>query len=144
MNKKGASFSSWTEAIVGTVIFLMIAGGIILFQFTEIYGTPTDTDTSFGLTTNTTLTALTNLQDSMKSVTQNGTATSSSAGISVLDSWALVKGTGSLVWDFVTGGWIEKVIVMMQLPALLGTGLRILYFISIGFIILRILFKVQP
>lgn len=139
-NKKGYSLSGWVEGILFSILFVgiivMIIGGMNLK-----YGK----DYQVGLGGNTTESALIDYQGTLQTQTEEGEATFTSVeGLTLKSSWGMVKGIIVIVWDFITGGWIETIVSYMLLPPLVGRIIRILYFISLGLITLTILFKVKP
>lgn len=134
------SFSGWIEIILFSLLFMVILGAVI-GGLNKEYGN--NYDSTFGLGTNDTLNSLTNLQDSFTTATAEGEASNNAnSGISLSTSWQLVKAITSTTWNFVTGDWIIKSVALAQLPAILGVVLRILWFLSIGFILIKLLFKV--
>jgi len=46
--------------------------------------------------------------------------------------------------DFLTGGFIEQIVGLMRFPTAVGTILRILYVLSIGFILIKLILKIKP
>ncbi len=137
MNKKGASFMGWTDVILMSLLFVIVLGFVIA-GFNDKYDK--NYDTTMGLSTNSTPTAFSNLQNSYSSATSEGEAsTDAQTGLTLSSTWLLIRSTGTIIWNFLTGSWIEKTCAMMQLPAIVGAILRILYFLSIGLSILRLL-----
>ena len=138
-NKKGYSMSGWTEGILFSVLFVLILGIVIAgmnASYGEIY--------SIGLNTNATEQAFIQYQDTLKSQVGTGEADfSSSSGLTLKSSWGIIKSGTSIIWSFLTGGWIEIIVGYMNLPPEVALIFRILYVLSIGFIILKILFKVK-
>lgn len=140
MNKRGIGFSGWIEAILFSLLFVIILGTIIVGMNTKYNK---NYDSTMGLGTNDTLTQLTGLQDSFSTATSEGEASNNAfSGISLSTSWQLIKNIVSISWNFISGAWIIKTVQMAGLPIILGLILRMLYFFSIGFILIKLLFKV--
>ena len=141
-NKKGASFSGWTEVILMSVLFLLafatVIGGMNV-KYHQNY------DATLGLSTSDVQSAFNTYQGTLQTTTNTGEASFQSVnGLSLSTSWQLMKATGDLIWGVLSGGWTEKLVNAMSLPAYVALIFRILWFISIGFIIITILFKVRP
>ena len=137
-----ASFSGWTEAIMLSILFVLafatVIGGMNA-KYHQSY------DGTLGLAPNSTLANFQTYQGTLQTTTNTGQASFETVnGLSLSTSWQLMKATGDLIWGFVTGGWTEKVVYYMGLPSYVAVIFRILWFISIGFIIITILFKVRP
>jgi hypothetical protein len=118
------------------VLTLIIVG--LNVQYGENY--------SIGLTDNKTEQLFVNYQDTADAQIQGGeVAFDSVSGITLKNSYGLVTDAISIVWSFISGGWIEQVANMWGLGAagmILARGLRILYFLSLVFALLYALFKV--
>ena len=138
-DKGGYSMGGWTEGILLSILAVMVLG-LIVSGFNNMYGN----DNEIGLGTNATDDYVT-YQSTLETEIGGGEAEfSASEGLTLKSSWGVIKAGISIIWDFLTGGWIETVIIkMMKLPAEVALIFRILYFLSIGFIILKILFKVR-
>lgn len=142
MNKKGASLSGWTEGILFSVLFVFILTGVIT-SFNLDYG---GSNALTGLNTNNTFQAFSDYQSSSETQIAEGEAQfSQNEGLSVTSSWGVIKAGVDVIWNFLTGNWIEVITTdYMQLDDKVGFTLRILYFISLVFIILAILFRRKP
>jgi len=139
-NKKGASMTGWSEGILLAVLFVLVLATIIT-NFNQMYGG----SNNLGLGTNTTKDAFVDYQDTLSSEIKGGEADfESSSGLTLKSSWGIIKTGMSIIWDFLTGGWIETIVNYMHAPSEVALIFRILYFLSIGFIILKLLFKVKP
>jgi len=133
--------SSWTEGIILSLVFVSVLTLIIVglnVQYGENY--------SIGLTDNKTEQLFVNYQDTADAQIQGGeVAFDSVSGITLKNSYGLVTDAISIVWSFISGGWIEQVANMWGLGAagmILARGVRILYFLSLVFALLYALFKV--
>jgi len=139
-NKKGVTMSSWTEGILFSLLIVLILG-IVVGGFNVMYGE----DNQLGLGGNTTESAFADYQGTLESEIRGGEAEfDSTSGMTLKSSWGIIKSATGIIWDFLTGGWIETIVMYMKLPSEVALVFRILYFLSIGFIILKILFKVKP
>ena len=138
-NKKAYSMSGWTEGILLSVLFVMVLG-IVFAGLNSSYGESYD----IGLSTNATQEAFENYQDTLDAQIGSGEADfTSSSGLTLKSSWGIIKSGTGIIWSFLTGGWIETTVMYMGAPPELALIMRILYFLSIGFIVLKILFKVK-
>ena len=142
INKKGVSFSGWTEAILLSVLFLFGFGTVIggmNVKYNENY------DPTLGLSTQEVQNAFNTYQNTLQTTTNTGEASFESVnGLSLSTSWQLLKATGDLIWGVISGGWAEKIVYAIGLPTYFALVFRILWFISIGFILITIIFKVRP
>jgi len=145
MNKKGASFSGWSEAIVIGVLFI-IAFGLIVTSFNDKYHQNQDSSFGMGLqdSATTTYNSMTEYQEQIQNATNTGTASFASVfGLTLSTSYDLLKTSMGLFWTFISGGWILKAVTLMKLPAILGTIFQLLFLLSIGYILLKILFRIK-
>ena len=135
------SLSGWTEGILLSIAFVLIFG-IVATNFNGIY----NKDYQVGLGTNTTANAFKNYQDTAGDKISGGEADFNTAsGITLTESWGMTKEVFNVVGDFLTGGWLEDVVYMMNLGEagqIWAKYLRILWILSLIFAILYILFKV--
>lgn len=136
-----ASFSGWTEAILLSLLFIMgfatVIGGMNA-KYNQDY------DATLGLATDSVQDAFQTYQNTLQTSTEGKATFESVNGLSLSTSWKLLKATGDLVWGVIGGGWTEKLVTAIGLPAYFALIFRILWFISIGFILITILFKVVP
>lgn len=140
-NKKGYSLSGWIEGILFSILFVGIFAMIV-----GLMNVKYSQDNQIGLGGNTTQSALIQYQGTLHTQTAEGEASfTSTEGLTLKSSWGMITGIVNIVWDFITGGWIETVIISwMKLPSLVALIFRVLWFISLGLIILTILFKIKP
>lgn len=140
-NKKGVTLFGWTESILLSILVVLLIVAIIGSMNVK-YGQ----DNQLGLGGNSTLSAYANYQSTLEDEIKGGEADfSSGSGLTLKSSWNIVKTSGSITWDFITGVWIKTIVIdYMGLPQEVATVFQILYFLSVGFIILRILFKITP
>jgi hypothetical protein len=137
-----ASFSGWTEGILLSLLFVLafatVIGGMNA-KYNENF------DGTLGLAPNNTISQFNTYQSTLQTTTNTGEASFETVnGLSLSTSWQLMKATGDIIWGFITGGWTEKIVSFIGLPPYVALIFRILWFISIGFIIITILFKVRP
>jgi hypothetical protein len=136
-----ATISGWTEGILFTLLFLTIFG-IVIAGFNVQYGK----SYSLGLTDNTTQQLFITYQNTSQQQIKGGdVAFDASQGISLKSSYGLVTDAISIIWNFVSGGFIENAINLLNLGAsgtALAVTLRIIWFLSIVFALLYALFKV--
>lgn len=135
------SLSGWTEGILLSVLIVILFGGVIV-GFNTMY----NKDNQIGLGTNTSQSEFSEYQGTLADQIQSGEADfTSSEGLTLKSSWNIIESASSIIWNFFTGGWIETILTdYMKLPSIVATIFRILFFLSMGFIILKILFKVKP
>lgn len=139
-DKKGYSLGGWIEGILFSIFFVgvlaIVIGGMNI-KYRQ--------DNQLGIGANTTESALIDYQGTLETQTKEGEATfTSTEGLTLKSSWGMVKNIVVIVWDFLTGGWIETICISMKLPSIVASIFRRLYFISLGLIVLTILFKVKP
>jgi hypothetical protein len=135
-----ASLSGWTEGILFSILIVILFGSIV-GSMNYMYGK----NNEVGLGTNTTSDNFADYQGSLATQTEGGEVQFTTDGLSLKSSWNIIKSIVTTIWNFITGGWIETIVVQyMQLPSVVAVTFRMLYFLSIGFIILKILFKVRP
>lgn len=136
-----ASLSGWTSGILLSILFVAMLG-LVVGNMNHLY----DQDYDVGLGTNTTLTQLQAYQDTGQSQIEGGdVGFDAEQGITLSSSFGMAKQIGSIVWGFITGGWIETITTdFMKLPEIVGKIFRILYFISVILIFAYLFFKVRP
>ena len=140
INKKGFSISGWTEAILLSILFIGVLGSVVSNMNIQ-YGK--DFQVGLGSQVNGTRTALISYGQSASEEIEGGEAEFTTAqGLTLKESWSITKSLGSVIWDFITGGFIETITTdYMRLPAEVGIILRVLYFISVILAVIAILFK---
>lgn len=134
--------SGWTEGILLTIATVLVIG-LIITNFNGLY----EKDYELGLGTNTTAQDFIKYQDDASREVEGGTATfQSDAGLTLSSSWGITKQVFKIVGAFITGGFIEDIFLMANLGEagqIWATYLRVLWFLSLIFGILYILFKVK-
>jgi len=143
MGKKAQTMQGWTEGIAIAVLFVMVFS-IVIVGMNDLYSKDHEIE---GLPTTDFYDKLKTQQDSMDEKFSEGEASFLGAvGLTVSTSWDVLFGTLTILWQFLTGSWIETIIGYMNMGEI-GTPVayvfRALFFLSIGFIILKILFKIR-
>lgn len=142
INKKGATFGGWTEAIVLSAMFMILLGTVMV-SMNGLYSQ--DHGSTFGLDSRGVIDSYIQLQSTVESGVDSGEADfDSSSGLQISTLWTLVKATWKITGSFITGGWIEQAALLAQLPPIVGEVLRLLYLLSIGFILIKLLLKLKP
>jgi len=139
-----ASLSGWTEAGVG-VILLLLCTGIIISYMNADYGQ--NYDQTFGIATDATLQQFKDYQGTLETGMEGEAETEGTEGIKLSTTWGIVKSGLRMSFDFVTGAWVYNGVRLMNLGEagdFLALALRLLFVFSIGFILIKLLFKVKP
>ena len=134
--------SSWVEGILLSLAAVGIIG-IILVSFNTMYP---GNDHSLGLTDNTTEQLFITYQSTAQQQLEGGEVEfDAQQGITLKTSYDMAKDAISIVWNFISGSWIENVATMTGLGQpilLLARFFRIIWFLSLIFGMLYALFKV--
>ena len=143
-NKKAATMQGWTEGIGLMVIFVIVLG-VIIVGMNDLYSKDYEI---VGLETDSYSAALQSYEASQEEKIVGGEVDfESNNPISLKTSWDIIVGTVKLVWNFITGQWLQTILV--DYLHLGGIGytiyliLRGLLFIALGFIVLRIIFRIK-
>jgi len=136
------SFSGMTEAIVLALAFVVLTG-VFLGFLNDKYSQ----DNSIGLDTSGLESFSTATQTAYDATT--GEVTQTSDGLSLLNSWKMLKGLVSTAWSFINGSWISTLITKtLKLGGNAGYTLslvtRILFLGLILWAIIKVFFKVTP
>lgn len=142
-NKKAYSLSGWTETALFVTLFMLLFALLIVnlnVNLSESY------DSTFGRPDrlSSVQTALSNYQDTLQAGVEEGQATSSGNGLSWTKAWSIITAGATIMWSFLTGGFIEDIVSMVGFPTIVGTILRILFVISIGFILIKLVLRIKP
>jgi len=142
MNKKGATLSGWTEVAAFSILTLLLIG-IIYANMNLIYGS--NIDATFGLNPNSSLAGLKEYQSTLQSNIDTGKAdTEAITGLSVTTVWEMIKAGLGMTVSFLTGGWIEKISTdLIGFAPEVALIFRILFLISLGYIVIKLLLKVK-
>lgn len=135
-----SSISGWTEGILLSLAFVAILT-LILMNFNVMY----DQNNSLGLTDKSTQ-AFIDYNDQAKEQIEGGEVElGQDSGITLKSSYGITKDVIKIIWSFISGGWIEKIVDMWGLGEA-GTAIarviRIIYFLSLVFALLYTLFKI--
>ena len=136
------SFSGLTEGIVMVLLFLILTASVLGYfnvKYNEDFNVGLDTS---GL-------------DSFYSATQTaydattGEVTQTADGLTLLNSWKMLKGLISTAWSFINGSWISTLIVdVLKLEGAAGYSiamvLRVLLLGLLLWTIIKVFFKVVP
>lgn len=136
------SVAGWTEGIILSLVFVAVLSLVIIdlnYTYGKDYATPfTDNSGAEQL--------FINYQDTAQEQIQGGEVDfSADQGITLKSSYGLSKDAITIVWKFLSGGWIEQTVNAWNLGeagTVLARGLRIIYFLSLVFALLYALFKV--
>lgn len=133
--------SGWVEGILLSLAFIGVFG-IVIVSLNGIY----DKDYSLGLSDNSTEQLFVRYQNTSQQQLEGGEVEfDAQQGITLKTSYDMAKDVISIIWTFLTGGWIEKVAYMTGLGEpimLLARFFRIIWFLSLIFGMLYALFKV--
>lgn len=135
------SLSGWSEGILLSLAFVIVLG-LIVTNFNGLY----EKDHQIGLGTNTTANQFVDYQGTASEQIRGGEADFDSlSGITLKSSWGITKEVFNIVGSFITGGWIEQIFEYSnagEAGQTLAKYFRVLWFLSLIFAILYILFKV--
>ena len=139
-NKKAASFSTWTTGILLILLFVVILSTAILSPmnttYSENYSTGIDTSS---------LDDFEAARQATDAKISNSTVVQTDQGLSLTETWSITKIVYNAVTSFLTGGFIDNLLTnVMGLPAIVGTVFRILFLMSLIFIIVYLFMKVKP
>ena len=141
-NRRGVSLSGWTEVGLFTILFIVILTTITI-EMNMIYDK--NNDGSFGLATSESQAQYQQFQEDLQNSVRTGEAQANAlTGVSLTSSWAMAKTGAEISWSIVSGAWIRTITGLIGLPSIVGIIFQMLYVISIGFIIIKLLFKVNP
>lgn len=138
--------SSMTEGIIMVLLFVLMLTSI-LAVLNEKFGKNYD----IGLDTS-------GLQDFASSVDSSydesgGEIEQTDEGLSLLSSWKMAKGILQTIYDFITGSWIQRLIVDVlkigdlggyKIGMMVAISLRALFILVLIVTIITLFFKVKP
>lgn len=141
-NKRGFSLGSWIETALFASLFIILI--VALFANMNVnYDKELGDFGELNNLANTTQSSLSGYQDTLQQSVKSGESASTGLGISLSTTWNIITGGANIIWLFLTGGWISILTLMVGLPPIVGNILQILYVISIGLIILRLVLKIN-
>lgn len=142
-DKRGFSLSSWAETALFITLFITLIGILVVNMnvkydenFDKTFGNP---DRLSGVEQD-----LNDYQTTMQQSVSQGQASSTGLGISLTTTWSIISSGASIMWNFLTGGFVEDMVGLIGLPFIVGRILRILFVLSIGFIILKLVLRIKP
>lgn len=138
MNKKAVTFSGWTEGILLTVLFVTVLSIVVIGGMNTSYSK----DHQTGLVTNTTA-SFGDYAETSTGEIKEGEPLTSAEGLTLKSSWNIMLTTANVIWGFLTGAFITTAFGYMKAPATVGITFRLLYFISVIFILGKILAKIK-
>lgn len=134
--------SGWTEGILLTLAFIAVLG-LVVAGFNLQYGK----SHSVGFSDSETEQLFIDYQDTARSQIEGGDVEFDALqGISLKSSYGLAKDAISIVWTFLSGGFIEEAISNWNVGTagtLFARAIRILWFLSLVFALLYALFKIK-
>lgn len=139
-----ASLSGFTEMGIGIMLILFCLG-IAVYSLNSDYDT--NLDGTFGINTSATETEFNNYQGTLQESMEGEATTNSVFGVNVATSWGAVSAGLKMVMNFVTGGFIQDAVGLLNWGSAgtaLGLSLRLLFIFALGFIFIKLLFKVNP
>jgi hypothetical protein len=138
-----ASLSGWTEVALFTTLFITLIGLLVVGMnvkygenFDATFGKP---DRLSGVQQQ-----LTDYQNTQQQAVSQGQASSTGLGMSLTTTWNIIASGIGIMWNFLTGGFIEDIVGMIGFPTIVGTILRILFVLSMGFILLKLVLRIKP
>jgi len=139
--KRGTTLEGWIQGIMLMVLMIIILSVVVIPYFNENHGG--DYSIS-GLPTDAIQENFEKYQEGMAEKLQGGEASFLSvAGLTLSTSWDIIISTLTTIWYFISAGWINTIAEYLNVPMIVAFILRGLFLVSIGFIILKILFKVK-
>lgn len=144
MNNKGATFSGWAEAIMFGAVF-MVLFGVVIAGMNTLYSQNQDTSGGLDRDGESFIDDFTELEKNLDTQIEEGEATfGDDSGLSLSTIWVVLKVTWQTTGNVLTGGWIESIAENAQLPSIFAKVLRVLFIISIAFLLVKLLLKVKP
>jgi hypothetical protein len=144
LNKKGYSLGAWLEAGIGIVLLLTIVA-LLIANMNSNYGQ--SYDPTFGIQSNTTQQQFIDYQSTIDKGMQGEATTSALTGISLGTTWSMTKAALGIAFGVVTGQWIQNAVGLLnfgEAGIALGLTLRLIFVVSLGLILLRLVLKVNP
>lgn len=144
MNKKGNTFSGWAEGILFSAIFVIFLGLVITGLNTH-YSKSYDSTAGLGQSGSDVIDDFKELESSLETKIEGGEASQEGdTGLTISSLWSLLKITWKTTGSFLTGGWIESAANIANVPSVFAKVLRLLFLISIAFILIKLLLRLKP
>lgn len=144
-DKRAESFKGWTELMLISVAFVIILAGIVV-ELNGMYNQNQDPSFGMGLQAdaNSSLASFVGYQKSLQSTMNSSDVEFTSVfGIVLKSSYSLLLTTVQLFWTLISGTWIMKAVLLMKMPLILGTIFQLLYLIALGYLLMRVLFRIN-
>lgn len=135
------SFQFWVEVLMISMLTVFLFT-IIGTEMNQIHGL----NESWGLGLNDSTSYFIRLEQkandtvARSSVESGGTNT----GFSWLGAWGILQETYGVLASIVTGGWISNLVAYAQLPVQVGIIIRVLYLITIAFLLIKVILGRTP
>jgi len=142
-DKSGYSLGGWIEVSLVVTLFVLLWIALIANMNVD-YNKNIDGTMGLNSLATGTQSNMSAYQTTLQQSVAQGSASSTGLGISLTTTWNIISSGATLMWTFITGGFIEQIVALMHVPLIVGTILRILFVISIGLIILRLVLKIVP
>lgn len=137
------SLSMWTEGITLTLVFVAVFT-VAVVSLNVSY----DKDYNTGLASESTEQMLIDYQESAQKDVRGGEVEfTSDNGLTFKQAYHLLLGAVDMIWNFITGGFIEELFGKFGLGApgmILAVALRGIWFLSLVFALVYIAFGVEP
>ncbi len=142
MNKTGGTMEGWITGIFIAMLFVIVFTTVVLPGMNTSHGGDYFVE---GLPTTDLQSSFQSYQSGMNEKISSGDVSFlGSLGMTLSTSWDIITSSVSTIAIFLTGGWIMTISRMIKgLPEIIPFILIGLYNLAIGFIILRIIFKVR-
>lgn len=141
INKKGeATFGGWTTAVLLVLLAIVIVTTQILIPMNSTY----NQSFSVGLDTSA-IEDFEAARQTADSTLSTSTVEQTTEGLSLTEAWSIGKMIYKAIVNFLTGGFVDNLLVnILGLPAIVGMVVRILFLMSLIFIIIYLFMKVKP
>jgi len=140
-----ATYTSWIELLLMVVLFVG-AIGIIGMNLNQTYDK--NADLTFGLQTNSTQLAVQKLQTTITNSTSEGQSSMTDFGIFKLTTLpTIIFAISSLLWDFVSGNFINSIVGLMQIGAYTNMVIvvfKLIYWIAVAFVLIKLVTRMIP
>jgi len=142
INKKAGTMEGWITGIFIAMLFVIIFTTVVMPGMNTIHSGDYEVQ---GLPTSGLQSSFQSYQSGMNEKISSGDVSFlGSLGMTLSTSWDILTSSVSTLATFLTGGWIMTICGMIRgFPDIIAFTLIGLYNIAIGFIILRIIFKVR-
>ena len=142
MNKNAGTMEGWITGLFIAMLFVIVFTTVVLPGMNTTHASSYEVE---GLPTANLEASFQSYQSGMNEKISSGDVSFlGSLGMTLSTSWDILISSVSTIATFLTGGWIMAICGMIPgLPSIVSFVLIGLYNIAIGFIILRIIFKVR-